>query len=214
MNLNKIEICKLNKIKRINLINSVTGIKPVLLVGTKCRVGITNLGIFSSMVHISSKPPLIGFFVRCNKHIIRNTFDNIINQKVYTLNHIHSSNVKEAHYTSIKFDKDISEFEKCNFTEHYIEDFSAPFVKESEIRFGMRLKEIVDLKSSRSKLLVGEVENIFIKDSFLEEDFTLNLADSNSVSISGLNHYYTNKKLVTLPYAREAHILKHYNLHS
>ena len=208
------EICKLNKIKRINLINSVTGIKPVLLVGTKCRVGITNLGIFSSMVHISSKPPLIGFFVRCNKHIIRNTFDNIINQKVYTLNHIHSSNVKEAHYTSIKFDKDISEFEKCNFTEHYIEDFSAPFVKESEIRFGMRLKEIVDLKSSRSKLLVGEVENIFIKDSFLEEDFTLNLADSNSVSISGLNHYYTNKKLVTLPYAREAHILKHYNLHS
>ena len=214
MNLNKIEICKLNKIKRINLINSVTGIKPVLLVGTKCRVGITNLGIFSSMVHISSKPPLIGFFVRCNKHIIRNTFDNIINQKVYTLNHIHSSNVKEAHYTSIKFDKDISEFEKCNFTEHYIEDFSAPFVKESEIRFGMRLKEIVDLKSSRSKLLVGEVENIFIKDSFLEEDFTLNLTDSNSVSISGLNHYYTNKKLVTLPYAREAHILKHYNLHS
>tara|TARA_X000000368_G_scaffold262928_1_gene208144 strand:- start:527 stop:1171 length:645 start_codon:yes stop_codon:yes gene_type:complete len=214
MNLNKIEICKLNKIKRINLINSVTGIKPVLLVGTKCRVGITNLGIFSSIVHISSKPPLIGFFVRCNKHIIRNTFDNIINQKVYTLNHIHSSNVKEAHYTSIKFDKDISEFEKCNFTEHYIEDFSAPFVKESEIRFGMRLKEIVDLKSSRSKLLVGEVENIFIKDSFLEEDFTLNLADSNSVSISGLNHYYTNKKLVTLPYAREAHILKHYNLHS
>ena len=73
MNLNKIEICKLDKIKKINLINSITGIKPVLLVGTKCKVGITNLAIFSSMVHISSKPPLIGFFVRCNKYIRRNT---------------------------------------------------------------------------------------------------------------------------------------------
>jgi flavin reductase (DIM6/NTAB) family NADH-FMN oxidoreductase RutF len=209
MNLSKVDIYNLDKIKRINLINSITGIKPVLLIGTKCSDGITNLGIFSSIVHISSKPPLIGFFVRCNKEIRRNTFDNIINQKVYTLNHIHSCNVKEAHYTSIKFDKDISEFDKCNFTEHYIEDFPAPFVKESQIRFGMRLKEIVDLNSSRSKLIVGEVENIFTKDLFLEDDFTLNLADSESVSISGLNHYYLNKKLVSLPYARESHILKH-----
>ena len=139
MHLNKIEICKLDKIKRINLINSITGIKPVLLVGTKCKKGITNLGIFSSMVHISSKPPLIGFFIRSNKDIKRDTFDNIINHGVYTLNHIRSANVKEAHYTSIKFDKDISEFDKCNFTEHYLENFSAPFVKESEIRFGMHL---------------------------------------------------------------------------
>ena len=209
MNLNKTEISKLDKIKRINLINSITGIKPVLLVGTKCKEGIANLGIFSSMVHISSNPPLIGFFTRCNKEIRRDTFNNIINQEVYTLNHINYSNVKKAHYTSVKFDRDISEFDKCNFTEHYIDDFSAPFVRESKIRFGMNLKEIVDLKYSSSKLLVGEVENIFLKDSFLEDDFTLNLEDSDSVSVSGLNHYYLNKKLVSLPYARESHILNY-----
>ena len=71
----------------------------------------------------------------------------------------------------------------------------------------MVLKEIVNLKYSSSKLLVGEVVNIFLKDSFLDDDFTLNLEDSNSVSISGLNHYYINKKLVSLPYVRESHIL-------
>ena len=131
MDINKTDIIRLDKIRRINLINSITGIKPVLLVGTRSNQRVTNLGIFSSIVHISSKPALIGFFIRCNKEFRRDTFENIITQKVYTLNHVNASNVKEAHYTSIKFDKNISEFEKCNFTEHYIENFPAPFGKEA-----------------------------------------------------------------------------------
>ena len=208
MDIKKTDIIRLDKIRRINLINSITGIKPVLLVGTRSNQRVSNLGIFSSIVHISSKPALIGFFIRCNKEFRRDTFENIITQKVYTLNHVNASNVKEAHCTSIKFDKNISEFEKCNFTEHYIENFSAPFVKESDVRIGMRLKEIVDLKSSPSKLLVGEIEHIFVNDAFLEADYTLKIQDTHSVSISGLNHYYTNKKLVSLPYARIDHILR------
>ena len=208
MYLDKINIQKLEKVKRINLINSITGIKPVLLVGTQSEDNISNLAIFSSIVHISSKPPLLGFFLRNNKEVRRDTLENIINQKVYTFNHVHIPNVKKAHYTSIKFDKDVSEFEKCNFTENYLEEFAAPFVQESDVRIGMRLQEIVDLKTSASKLLVGKIEHIFINDKFLENDFTLNLEETNSVGISGLNHYYTNKKLMDLPYARLTENLK------
>ncbi len=207
MDISKIDFHNIDRIKRINLINSITGIKTVNLVGTTDKNKIPNLGIFSSIVHISSKPALIGLFIRCNKQVRRDTLANIISEKVYTINHVHPKYVKQAHLTSIKFEKNVSEFEKCNFTEYYIQNFSAPFVFESHVRIGLHLKEIVDLKFSNSKLIVGKIEHIFINTSFLEKDYTLNIQETNSVSISGLNHYYLNKKFVSLPYARIDHII-------
>ena len=81
-----------------------------------------------------------------------------------------------------------------------------PFVLESEIKLGLVLKEVVNIKSSASKLIIGEVNCIFINDDFLESDFSLNLENSNSASICGLNHYYSNKKLISLPYARHENL--------
>ena len=172
MYFDKKDISNLNKINRINLMNSITGIKPVLLIGTKGVDNISNLAIFSSIVHISSNPALFGFFLRTNKKIRRDTYENIIAMNSYTLNHVHISYIKRAHLTSIKFAKEISEFDTCKFTECYFKGFSAPFVKQSDVKIGMRLKEVVKLNSSESKLIVGEVQCLTIKDNFLENDFT------------------------------------------
>ena len=103
MYFDKKDISNLEKYNRINLINSITGIKPALLVGTKSIENGTNLAIFSSIVHISSNPPLLGFFLRTNKKIRRDTFENIIQNNEYTFNHINLSFIKRAHNTSIKF---------------------------------------------------------------------------------------------------------------
>ena len=111
MYFDKKDISNLEKYNRINLINSITGIKPALLVGTKSIENGTNLAIFSSIVHISSNPPLLGFFLRTNKKIRRDTFENIIQNNEYTFNHINLSFIKRAHNTSIKFEKTISEFD-------------------------------------------------------------------------------------------------------
>ena len=45
------EIKKLEKVYRLNLINSITGIKPANLIGTRSNKGIDNVAIFSSIVH-------------------------------------------------------------------------------------------------------------------------------------------------------------------
>ena len=59
----------MDKISRLNLINSITGVKPSNLIGTKSKDGFSNLAIFSSVVHLGSKPPLIGFITRpCINH--------------------------------------------------------------------------------------------------------------------------------------------------
>ena len=121
---------------------------------------------------------------------------------------VNSAIVKGAHYTSIKFEKNISEFDACKLTEDYIEGFDAPFVKESNVKIGMSLREIVEMGCTESKLIIGEIENILFEKHFLDNDFSLNLEKTNSISVCGLNHYYENKKNISLAYARPENILE------
>ena len=51
-----------------------------------------------------------------------------------------------AHYTSAKFDKEESEFEECHLTEEYLDGFTAPFVKESRLKIGMKFEESIPIE--------------------------------------------------------------------
>jgi len=93
-------------------------------------------------------------------------------------------------------------FAGAGTNEQYIDNFSAPFVAESNIKMGLKLKEVIDFKSNQSKLVIGEIEHIFIKQGYLESDNVVNLEKSNSVCVSGLNTYYLSKKLKKMTYAR------------
>lgn len=61
------EIQSLERFYRANLINSLTGFKSVSLLGTVDQNGQTNLGVFSSIVHIGSDPALVGYINRPKK---------------------------------------------------------------------------------------------------------------------------------------------------
>ncbi len=185
---------------RINIINSITGIKPANLIGTISDNNITNLAIFSSVVHIGSNPSLIGMFSRPIKKVPRNTFSNILKTKYYTINHIHENFYKDAHQTSIKFAKNISEFDKCNFHEEYLYNFRAPFVKESNIKIGMKYIEHKYIKLNNTILIIGKVQNITVPDSIISNNGYINLADAKNVGISGCNTYYSLKKINDLDY--------------
>ena len=50
MILSRNDINNLDKISRLNLINSITGYKPANLIGTKSLSGDTNLAIFSGKI--------------------------------------------------------------------------------------------------------------------------------------------------------------------
>ena len=64
----KQNILDLEKVKRLNIINSITGIKPANLIGSiDDNNENTNLAIFSSVVHLGSHPALLGFIPRVIK---------------------------------------------------------------------------------------------------------------------------------------------------
>jgi len=90
MHLTQEQIQQTPRIKRLNLINSITGVKPANLIGTVSDDGHTNLAVFSSIVHLGSNPALLGFVLRPQHEVRRDTYDNILQNKCYTINHIHT----------------------------------------------------------------------------------------------------------------------------
>jgi flavin reductase (DIM6/NTAB) family NADH-FMN oxidoreductase RutF len=197
----KEQIQDLDRITRLKLINSVTGIKPANLIGTINNMRQTNLAVFSSVVHLGSNPPLLGFISRPKGVEFGHTYRNILENGEYTINHIHSEFIKNAHYTSAKFDEDISEFERCNLSEEYIKDFKAPFLKESTFKIGLCFKEAIDIKLNGTILIIGEIKHLILPDNALVDN-DIDLEMTNSVGISGLNSYYSLKKISDYPYAK------------
>ncbi|SRX55779.1 flavin reductase family protein [Aequorivita sp. CIP111184] len=197
----KNDIENLDRITRLKIINSVTGIKPANLIGSIDGSGRTNVAIFSSVVHLGSNPPLLGFISRPRTEDVGHTYSNIIENEVYTINHIHPEFVKKAHYTSGKFDIAISEFKRCGLTEEYIKDFKAPFVKESNFKMGLRFREKIEIPINGTVMIIGEIEDLIIpKTAFTDDD--IDLEASNAIGISGLNSYYSLTKLDRYPYVR------------
>ena len=186
---------------RINLINSCSGYKSANLIGTKSVDGITNLAIFSSVTHIGSNPALLGFFLRPTT-VIRNTYNNIKETGVFTINHVHESILEDAHHTSAKYDSDISEFEMTNLIEQYKDSFSAPFVKDAPIQLAMTYVEEYDIKSNNTILLIGQIKDLYIKDNLLQNDGFINLSEANVVAINGLDGYTIPKLKNRFEYQR------------
>ncbi|MEM9001451.1 MAG: flavin reductase [Bacteroidota bacterium] len=197
----KDDLANLDRISRLKIINSVTGIKPANLIGTIANNGTTNLAVFSSVVHLGSDPPLLGFISRPQTKTVGHTLQNIRANGAYTINHIPPGYTEQAHCTSAKFDRDSSEFTHCGLTEAYVKGCKAPFVKESTFKMALRFKEAIPISLNGTTLVIGEIEHLVLP-AIAIQDGDIDLELANSVGISGLNTYYTVKKVARYPYVR------------
>ena len=202
MHLTKEDIKSLDKAKRLNIINSITGIKPANLIGTVSEDNVANVAIFSSIVHLGSNPALLGFIVRPTGEVPRNTYENILANGNYTINHVNESFVKNAHYTSAKFPNEVSEFDRCGLTDEYLHGFKAPFVKESSIKIGMKYCESIPIERNGTILVIGEVVHVILPEKIVNEKGYIDLGQAEVAGISGLNSYYSLEKIASLPYVR------------
>jgi flavin reductase (DIM6/NTAB) family NADH-FMN oxidoreductase RutF len=99
----------------------------------------------------------------------RNTYQNIKETGKFTINHIHEDFVDKAHYTSAKFDSNISEFNEAKLTEEYLGDFYAPFVGESKIKIAMDFVEEYQIKANGTLFIVAEIQSVFLPEGTLKK---------------------------------------------
>ena len=192
---------QMDKIYRLNLINSVTGYKSANLLGTKSVTNQLNVAIFSSITHLGSNPPLVGFVLRPTT-VPRDTYKNIKETGVFTVNHIHESIIEDAHHTSAKYPTEISEFDQTNLEPEFKGDFDAPYVKNARISFGCKFQNEYEIKENETLLIVSEIVEIHIDEEVLEEDGWVRLDNAKTVAINGLDGYALPQLLERFSYAR------------
>ena len=177
-----------DKIYRINLMNSLSGYKSANLIGSISNSCEENVAVFSSVIHLGSNPPLLGFVLRPNT-VPRNTYENIKETGFYTINHINEAFIESAHHTSAKYPKDVSEFEITGLTPVYKNEFKAPFVNESSVQIGLKYVEEYHIKANNTILVVGEIQCFYVNDDMLETDGFLNLSKAKTATINGFDAY-------------------------
>ena len=197
----RIDIDKMSKIFRLNLINSITGYKSANLIGTKTDNKINNVAIFSSVTHLGSDPPLIGFITR-PENGNRNTYNNILKNKIFTINHIVKNQIISAHQSSAKYPKNVSEFDKTDLKIEFKNNFDAPFVKDSPVQIGCSFVNKYFIKENKTTLMIGEVEMLFINKKLLVEDGFVQLDREDVITVNGLDGYALPKLIKRIPYAR------------
>lgn len=195
------EIMQMEQRFRATFINSLTGFKSLALIGTKGKNGGTNLAVFNSIVHLGAHPPLVGMVVRPDS-VDRHTLQNIVETGFYTINHILESMIKQAHQTSARYPKEVSEFEAVGLESMYKDGFFAPFVTESNVQIAVEFKEKVELKINGTILVIGEIQQVYLPNDAMQDDGFVDLCKAGSITNTGLDSYHVVNQGVRFPYAK------------
>jgi flavin reductase (DIM6/NTAB) family NADH-FMN oxidoreductase RutF len=194
-------IGKMERFYRANFINCLTGYKSPVLIGTVNQNGEKNLAIFNNLVHLGADPALIGFVNR-PREAAPHTLANIEKTGVYTINHIRADYIQQAHQTSAKYPEGVSEFEMTGLTNEILGNCSAPFVRESPVKYSLQLKDIIPISFNNTFFVIGAITDVYFNIESLEDDGCLNLQRENIVASLGINGYYAVNQIVKLPYAK------------
>ncbi|MEN0005044.1 MAG: flavin reductase [Bacteroidota bacterium] len=195
------EILELERFFRMNLINTISGLKAANLIGTISPEGVPNLGVFNSVVHIGANPPYLGFIMR-PLTVPRHTYSNLKATQHFTINHIHPDILAKAHQTSAKYEADTSEFEATGLTPQYSELHPAPYVAESAVQIGLEYTEEHPIQANGTVLIVGRIVELRVSAAALGETGHVELDAIKSLGVAGLDTYYTAQQLERLGYAR------------
>lgn len=193
------DIQAMDKLVRVQFATSLPGPKPICLIGSVNAAGKTNLAPFSSVVHLGSNPALLGMISRPDV-VERHTLANILETKVYTINHVHVGMVDAAHQCSARYPREMSEFSATGLQEHWEDSFAAPFVKESRLRIGMVLEDVLDIAANGTQMIIGRVS--LVQTESMADDGSLDLCTLESVASTALDTYFGITPLARFAYAK------------
>lgn len=194
-------IAQMEQRYRATFINSLWGFRPLALIGTCDQEKRTNLAIFNSLVHIGANPPLFGLVVRPDS-VDRHTLDNIRERKEFTVNLVGKDFVAQAHQTSARYPKDVSEFEATGLETEWKEGIDVPFVLKSSIQIHAKLVEEHSLAINGTEFLIAQVSTIYIHPSCIGADGFVDHLSAQTAAGIGLDAYYAPELIMRLPYAK------------
>ena len=149
----------------------LTGIvvpRPVAWVTTLSATGSVNLAPFSAFMMVSPKPPLLAISVGRKGSIYKDTGSNILAGEEYVVHIADQALLEPLHLSSIEHPPDVSEVEELGLATLPSVHVKPPRLAAAPIAMECRLRHCIEFGETRSRLLVGEVVLIHVRDGLLQ----------------------------------------------
>lgn len=173
---------------RANFLNSISGFKPLNMIATVDEQGVSNLGLFSNIVHLGADPALVGFVNR-PREAAPHTLRNIERGGIYTINHVHPAILARAHQCSAKYPDGVSEFAETGLTEEWVDGIPVPYVRESLIRYALELVQVNPIPMNATFFVIGRVLQAQLDPSLISADGFIDISRADSLVSTGLDAY-------------------------
>ena len=148
--------------------------RPIAWAGTRSKDGINNLAPFSFYNVFSSTPPIVGFSPSPRLDgLNKDTLQNVIDGKCFTLSCVSYQLVKQMSKTSAPLDPSENEFEYADLEMAEAKNINAPYVKAALLVFECELQQIIKFgdQAGSGNLILGEIKYVNIDDSIYKDGY-------------------------------------------
>ncbi|KAG1737656.1 hypothetical protein EDB19DRAFT_1909632 [Suillus lakei] len=176
------------------LLTSCVVPRPIALVSSISSDGVPNLAPFSYFSMVAHNPPLLSISFSQSPRKSKDTKENILATKQFTVSIISEPIIEAANITSVDAPADVDEWDISGLTRTSSIDVQPPWVKESAIGFECELfysYEICPPNSDEvtNTLVLGLIKRAHVRESVLTASGTVDPAKLRAVSRLGGDMY-------------------------
>lgn len=146
--------------------------RPIALISSLSKDNIFNVAPFSYFNIVTSDPPIVAVACQRKEGQLKDTTRNLLEKKEAVIHIVDAENVGEANKTAANLEADESEFDLTNFTRIDSDKVAVPALKESKIRFEVKLHQhvpVVDEGVEKADLLLLKIEQYHIADEIYSQ---------------------------------------------
>ncbi|EGN99790.1 hypothetical protein SERLA73DRAFT_180005 [Serpula lacrymans var. lacrymans S7.3] len=176
------------------LLTSAVVPRPIAFVSTLSANGVPNLAPFSYFSMVAHNPPLISVSFSLSPKRPKDTRENILATKEFTVSIINEAFVEAANATSVEAPADIDEWQLSGLTMAKSTDVNPPWVRESAVGLECELFHTYDICPPSSDeithtLVLGLIKRAHVRSSVMKDDGTVDPLKLRAVSRLGGNTY-------------------------
>jgi flavin reductase (DIM6/NTAB) family NADH-FMN oxidoreductase RutF len=148
----------------------VTGIvvpRPIAWVTTLSPDGIVNLAPFSAFTFVSPKPPMLAISVGHRAGTYKDTARNILQTEEFVVHIADQPLIQKVHASAVEYPPEVSELEELGLVAVPSREVAPPRIEAAPVALECRLRHCMEFGETRSRLMVGEVVTIHIRDGLV-----------------------------------------------
>jgi len=163
----RIDPSELGAERSYRLMTGIVVPRPIAWVTSLSAKGVLNLAPFSAFTFVSQKPPMLAISVGRKAGVWKDTAHNILDTREYVI-HIADTPLMEAlHESSVEHPPDVSEVAHLGLETVPSERIGVPRLAAPPVAMECRFSQCLEFGEAKSRLIVGEVVMIHIRDGLM-----------------------------------------------